>query len=144
MPPDDRAHRHGASSPAVAERLLEPLVRQWAVLLTTQKQDGSRVGTPVNIAVHGDRAYVSTPANTAKVKRLRNFPDVGIAPCTLRGRPTGPSLRARARLLDGEESAAAVRLLRRKYPVVHRVLVPLELRFMGTQGLYYELTDFRR
>jgi uncharacterized protein len=39
---------------------LEPFVHQWAVLLTTYRRDGTPVGTPVNIAVEGDHAYVRT------------------------------------------------------------------------------------
>jgi len=91
----------------MTEPLLMPFVRQWAVLLKTQKRDGTWVGTPVNVAVDGDRAYLGTPAKTAKVKRLRNFPDVEIAPCTIWGKPTGPSLHARTRLLSGDEAAPA-------------------------------------
>lgn len=101
----------------------------------TRKRDGSSVGTPVNVAVAGDRAYFGTPANTAKVKRLRNFPEAEIAPCTIRGKPTGPSLKVRARLLEGEAAKAAARLLTRKYRVVYGLLVPLELRIKAHQRL---------
>ena len=127
----------------MTEPLLMPFVRQWAVLLKTQKRDGTWVGTPVNVAVDGDRAYLGTPAKTAKVKRLRNFPDVEIAPCTIWGKPTGPSLHARTRLLSGDEAAGAARRLTCKYRVVAGLVVPLELRLKRTHGLYYELTDFR-
>lgn len=139
-PTADEPPRVAASAAGSA---LEPLVRQWAVLLTTRKRDGTLVGTPVNVAVHGDRAYFGTPANTAKVKRLRNFPDVELAPCTPRGTPTGSTLRARARLLAGEEAAVAARRLRRKHPIVYGVLVPLELRVRRSRCLYYELADAR-
>lgn len=44
------------------------------VLLQTRKRDGSWVDTPVNIAVHGDRAYFRTRGRASKNKRLRNFP----------------------------------------------------------------------
>ncbi len=40
--------------------VLEPFVRQWAVLLVTYKRDGTPVGTPVSIAVEGERAFVRT------------------------------------------------------------------------------------
>ena len=120
--------------------MLTPLADRWAVLLQTRKRDGSWVGTPVNLAVSEDRGYFGTPAKTAKVKRLRNFDTVEVAPCTPRGRPTGPSIAGRARLLEGEEAEAATRLLARKHPFVYRVLVPLELRMKRTRGLVYELT----
>jgi PPOX class probable F420-dependent enzyme len=124
----------------VNEHLLDPVDRTWAVLLRTRKRDGSWVDTPVNVAVAGDRAYFGTAAATSKVKRLKNFPDVEIAPCTFRGAPTGPALGASARLLDGDEAIAATRLLRGKYRFVYRVAVPLELWLKRTQGLVYELS----
>jgi uncharacterized protein len=122
---------------------LEPFTRQWAALLNTKKRDGTWVATPVNLAVNGDRAYFGAPAKTGKVKRLRNFDEVEIAPCTPRGKPTGPTFRARARLLEGAEAATAHRALIRKHPFVHRLLVPLEVRLRRTRNLLYELTDFR-
>jgi uncharacterized protein len=111
--------------------MLEPLERRWAVLLRTRKRDGSWVGTPVNLAVDGERAYFGTPANSWKVRRLRNFDEVKVAPSTLRGQPTGPALSARARLLEGDEARAAERILVRRHPIVHRFVVPLELRLKG-------------
>ena len=75
---------------------LQPFVRQWAVLLTTYRRDGTPVGTPVNIAVDGDLAFVRTWDAAWKLKRIRNNPEVEVAPCTVRGKPTGPAIRARA------------------------------------------------
>ncbi|HZO36412.1 MAG TPA: PPOX class F420-dependent oxidoreductase [Solirubrobacteraceae bacterium] len=121
---------------------LEPLRRSWAVLLKSRKRDGDWVGTPVNLVVDGERAYFGTPAKSAKVKRLRNFDTVELAPCTLRGRPTGAVVVARARLLDDEETTRALAHLRRKHPIVYRLLVPVELRLKRTHGVYYELDRF--
>ncbi len=120
-------------------RLFEPLVGQWAVLLTTYKRDGTPIGTPVNIAVDGDRAFVRTFDTASKLKRIRNNPEVGVAPSTWRGRPTGPAIRARARVLEGEESAYAGRLLARKHPILHRFLVPLVHRLRGNEKIHVEL-----
>src|SRR5918995_4709724 len=88
-----------------------PFARQQTVLLTTFRRDGTPVKTPVNIAVDGDRAFIRSWDTAGKVKRIRNNPEVTIAPCTTRGRPTGPAIPARARILAGEESARAGRLL---------------------------------
>ena len=102
------------------------------VLLQTRKRDGSWVDTPVNIAVRGDRAYFRTPGKAAKNKRLRNFPEVQIRPCTWSGKPTGgPTMTAHARLLSGEESEAAGRLIDRKYPVLQHLLVRLGTRLFA-------------
>jgi uncharacterized protein len=122
--------------------LLAPLREQWAVLLKTRKRDGSWVATPVNLVVEGGRAYFGTPAGSGKVKRLRNFDAVELAPCTPRGKPTGAAIAARARRLEGEESDAVRAGMLRKYPFVHRFLVPLELRLKRTHEVRYELDGF--
>jgi uncharacterized protein len=119
---------------------LEPLVKQWAVLLTTYKRDGTPIGTAVNIVVEGDRAYFRTWDTAWKLSRIRNNPEVEIAPSTALGRPTAPAIRTRARVLEGEESAHAGMLLARKYPVSHGLLVPLVHRLRGNETIHVELT----
>ena len=119
---------------------LSPFVRQWAVLLVTYRRDGTPVGTSVSIAVEGDRAFVRTWDTASKLKRIRNNPEVKILPFTARGKPTGPPLRARARVLGREKSAHAGRLLARKHPILHGVLVPLAHRLRGYTTVHIELT----
>ena len=118
---------------------LEPLVRQRTILLTTYRRDGTPVGTPVHVAVDGDRAFVRTWDTTGKLKRIRNDPSVEICPSTVGGRPTGPVIRARARVLEGEEAAHAGRMLARKYPVLHGFLIPLVHRLRGNETIHIEL-----
>jgi PPOX class probable F420-dependent enzyme len=118
---------------------LAPLRSQWAVRLTSFRRDGTPVGTPVSLAVDGDRGYVRSPGTAWKVKRIRRDPHVELAPCTFRGRPTGPAIAARARRLEGEEAARAARLLRRKHPVLQGVLVPLAHRVLRCGTAYYEV-----
>src|SRR5437773_1747672 len=122
------------------EDLLEPLIHQRAVLLTSYRRDGTPVGTAVNIAVDGDRAFVRTPHRTGKVKRLRNNPNVEIAPSTMRGKPTGPAIRAQARLLSGDEAKIAANAIERKYRILQGILVPLAHRLVRAKTLHYELT----
>ena len=127
---------------------LELLVRQRTILLTTYRRDGtpvglpvgSPVGTPVHVAVEGGRAFVRTWDTTGKLKRIRNDPSVEICPSTVGGRPTGPGIRARARVLEGEESARAGRMLARKYPVLHGLLIPLVHRLRGNETIHIELS----
>ncbi|MER5443936.1 PPOX class F420-dependent oxidoreductase [Streptomyces sp. NPDC002790] len=123
-------------SPALA-----PFVKQYAVLLTTHKKDGTGVGTPVNIAVEGDHAYIRTFGKAWKVKRMRNNPEVEIAPSTVRGAPTGPAVKARVRLLDqgGEENKHAAALIRRKHPFLHGITVPLTHKVRRDRTLHYEV-----
>lgn len=105
--------------------VLRPFVEQTTVLLTTYRRNGRPVPTPVSIAVDGDRAVVRTFEKAGKTRRLRNDASVAVAPCSWRGTPTGPAIRATARFLDGGESRRAAVLLRRKYPLLHGLVVPL-------------------
>jgi len=114
--------------------------RQKTILLTTYKRDGSPVGTAVNIAVDDGHAYFRTYDAAWKAKRLRNNPEVEIAPSTVSGKPTGPAMHARARLLDGEEADRAGRALARKYRFLHGFLVPFAHRRKHYRTLHYELT----
>jgi uncharacterized protein len=118
----------------------ERFTRQKTVALTTFRRDGMGVSTPVNIVVDGDHAYFRTPHVTGKAKRLRNNPDVELAPSTLRGTPTGPRMRARARLLSESETPRIRRALARKYPFLHGLFVPLFHRVRKYRTLHYELT----
>jgi PPOX class probable F420-dependent enzyme len=122
-----------------ATQTLEPFARQWAVLPTTYKRDGTPVDTAVNIVVDGDHAYFRTWDTAGKLKRIRNNPEVEFVPCTPLGRPKGATLRARARVLEGKESARAGRLLARKYPVMHGIMVPLVHRLRGNKTMHIEL-----
>ncbi|MBA3425097.1 MAG: PPOX class F420-dependent oxidoreductase [Rubrobacter sp.] len=120
-------------------KTLEPFVRQWATLLTTYRRDGTPVGTPVSIVVEGDHAYFRTWATSGKMKRIRNNPEVEVAPSTALGKQTGPAIWGRVRLLKGDEAAHAARLLSRKHPVMHRFLVPMAHRLRGYETVHLEL-----
>ncbi len=119
---------------------LERFVGQWAVVLTTYKRDGTPVGTAVNIVVEGDLAYFRTWDTAWKLRRIRNNPEVQFAPSTARGKPAAPAIGARARVLEGEGSARAGKLLARKYPALHGLLVPLVHRLRGNKTMHVELT----
>ena len=118
---------------------LQSFTNQWAVLLTSYRRDGTPVGTPVSLAVDGDRAFVRSPGTAWKVKRIRNNPCVEIAPSTPRGRPTGPSVSAFARRLEGDEATQAARALRRKHPVLQGILVPLAHRVLRCGTAHFEV-----
>lgn len=133
------AHQSQGSLTTPASTVLAPFVRQKTVLLTTYRRDGTPVGTPVHIAVDGDRAFFRTWDRAWKMKRLRTNPEVTVAPSTTRGAPTGPAVRARARVLSGDEAAHAAHLLGRKYPLLHKALIPWLHRLKGYQTMHIEL-----
>jgi PPOX class probable F420-dependent enzyme len=108
-------------------------------LLTTYKRDGTPVPTPVSIAFDGDRAFFRSYDQAWKTKRLRNNARVEIAPATLRGKPTGPAVAARATLLTGAQAQFAARALARRHRLLQAVLVPFAHRIMHYQTMHYEL-----
>lgn len=109
------------------------------ILLTTYKRDGTPVPTPVSLAFDGDRAFFRSYDKAWKTKRLRNNPEVTVAPSTFRGKSTGPARPARATFLDGEQSAVAARALARRHPLLQGLTVPLMHRLMHYQTMHYEL-----
>ncbi|TJZ79973.1 PPOX class F420-dependent oxidoreductase [Rhodococcus oryzae] len=120
----------------------EPIAAAKVVLLQTRKRDGSWVDTPVNIAMDGSHTYFRTPGRASKNKRLRNFPDVRISPCTWSGKPTGGGSAATAHLLAGAEADAAARAIDHRFPILQHVLVRATHKVMRTPTLHYELTNF--
>jgi uncharacterized protein len=113
---------------------------QRTALLSTRKRDGTTVGTPVHLALGRDgRAYFRTWSTSGKAKRMRNFPQVWIAPCTVRGQTTGPQRQANARLLSGPDAATAAQALAAKYRVLQGVLVPAAHRLTKKTTVHYEL-----
>jgi uncharacterized protein len=110
------------------------------VLLTTYKRDGTPVGTPLHVVARGDHVYVRTFDPSGKLKRIRNNPDVEVAPSTVRGKVLGASRPARARILDGAESGAAAEALADKYPILHGHLIPWYHRRKGLTTTQLELT----
>jgi PPOX class probable F420-dependent enzyme len=119
---------------------LDSLKNTKTILLTTYKRDGTPIATPVSIAFDGERAYFRSYDRAWKTKRLRNQPAVQAAPCTLRGKVTGPAINARAELLRGEGVGRAASALARAHPVLQGVLVPVLHRLMGYRTLHYELS----
>jgi PPOX class probable F420-dependent enzyme len=125
-------------SPGIASPFAR-FAEQWAVRLTTYKRDGTPVGTAVNLAVAGDKAYFRTYEETWKVKRLSRDRRVEVAPSTIRGASTGPSIRARARLLEGAEDQRASALIDAKHRVFQGVFVHLVHRIAGYHTRHFEL-----
>jgi uncharacterized protein len=90
-------------------------------LVLTYRKNGTAVATPVWFGIGGDRVYFRTEAGSGKVKRIRRDPVVRLAPCTSRGRPTGPALTGLARVLDGDEEQTAERAIQAHYGLIRRL-----------------------
>lgn len=118
-----------ATSPQLAR-----FVRQKTIVLTSYRKDGTPVGTAVSIAVDGDKAYVRSFEKAFKTRRVRHNPQVEFAPSDGRGRQTGPASRGRLEQVSGEQDRHAARLLARKHPLLHGVLVPLAHRLARSKS----------
>jgi PPOX class probable F420-dependent enzyme len=88
---------------------------QKYISLTTFRKSGVGVPTPVWFGEEDGKLYVMTRSDMGKTKRLRNNPQVTVAPCTIRGKVTGAEFTATARILPAEEHQHARAAINRKY-----------------------------
>jgi len=101
--------------------------------LTSFRKNGQAVRTPLWFAEQDAKLYCMTRDDSWKYKRIRNNPRVLVAPCTMRGRITGPDVEGRARVLEPWEFPAARRALERKYWL-------MRLPFWGKRNVFLEIT----
>ena len=88
---------------------------QKYISLATFRKNGAAVYTPIWFAEQNGRLYFMTSSKTGKYKRIRNNPRAKIAPCTVRGKITGPEFPATVRILSPEEFQKARQLINAKY-----------------------------
>jgi PPOX class probable F420-dependent enzyme len=91
--------------------------------LTTFRKNGVGIATPVWFGEDGGKLYVMTRSDMGKTKRIRNNPQVKVAPCTIRGKVTGLEFAASARILPPEEQSHARQAINRKYWMARLPLV---------------------
>jgi PPOX class probable F420-dependent enzyme len=85
------------------------------ICLTTFRKNGVAVPTPVWFGEENDKLYVMTRSDSGKYKRIRNNSRVQIAPCTMRGKITGPQFDGTALILPPQDWLAARGTINRKY-----------------------------
>jgi uncharacterized protein len=106
---------------------------QKYISLVSFRKSGDPVYTPVWFGEKDDKLYVMTRSNSGKYKRIKNNPKVRIAPCTMRGKITGPEFAATVRMLPPEDWPPARDTLRRKYWLAR---IPF---FWSKQNIYLEI-----
>lgn len=118
----DGAAFESAAQPGTARDFSGLASHKYALLVTFRK-DGTPVPTPVWFALLDDRHFVvSTEGRTAKVRRLRRDPRARIFPSDPRGKPLGPGVEGKARLLTApEECERAEQALDRNYRLTRRI-----------------------
>jgi uncharacterized protein len=93
----------------------DPIHGERYLSLATFRKTGIAVRTPVWFAEEGDKLYFMTGSKLGKTKRIRNNPHVTIAPCTIRGKITGPEFSATARILPPDDGPRVQRGIKAKY-----------------------------
>jgi uncharacterized protein len=81
-------------------------VKEQFLSLETFRKNGEGVKTPIWFVQDGEDLLLWTVGESAKIKRIRNNPQVKIAPCQRFGEVTGTWVPARASV---DESPAAVK-----------------------------------
>ncbi|MET7419203.1 PPOX class F420-dependent oxidoreductase [Dactylosporangium sp. NPDC005555] len=104
------------------------------IAVTTFRRDGTPVSTPVWVAPEGEALMVWTVRDSGKVKRIRRDGKVTVAPCTVRGVPTGDAVPGHATILDAEGGKTARELIKRKYGLRGRLFVWMSVRRRGADG----------
>src|SRR5215831_2141057 len=99
----------------MASQIPAAIQDQKYVSLTTFRKTGVGVPTPVWFGEEDGKLYVMTRHDMGKAKRIRNNSSVKVAPCTIRGKVTGPEVAASARILPPEEHQRARQTINRKY-----------------------------
>ncbi|MEU6475017.1 PPOX class F420-dependent oxidoreductase [Streptomyces massasporeus] len=103
------------------DRTLDELGAGKYLLVTSYRKNGTPVATPVWVVRDGDALGVWTPADSWKVKRIRNRADVLVGPCDLRGNPTGDQVPATAEICDAATTGRYRQLIGRKYGLTGRL-----------------------
>ena len=107
---------------------------QKYISLTTFRKTGAGVPTPVWFGEDAGKLYVMTRGTMGKAKRIRNNPQVKVAPCTIRGQVTGPEFQATARVLPPGEHKHARETINGKYWMAR---IPL---IWARTDTYFEIT----
>jgi uncharacterized protein len=97
--------------------------KQQYLSLASRKRDGSFVETPVWFANQGNTFYIFSEGKAWKVKRVRNFSEVFISPCTVTGKITGEKVAGQAEILTDDKAVKiAHQTLLKKYGWKMRLL----------------------
>lgn len=118
----------------MASQIPSAIAGQKYISLTTFRKSGAGVPTPVWFGEEDGKLYVMTRGDMGKTKRIRNNPQVKVAPCTMRGKVTGSQFAAQAHILPREEHQHARESINRKYWMARIPLV------WSRTDTYFEIT----
>jgi PPOX class probable F420-dependent enzyme len=85
------------------------------ISLITYKKNGDPIATQVWFVEEDEKMYIVTLQGRFKFKRIKNNPNVKIAPASMRGKPKGEYFDGIARILSDDESKPIIVLFKKKY-----------------------------
>lgn len=98
------------------------LTEHQYINLETFRKNGVGVRTPVWFVQESDSLYVRTMVDSGKVKRIRNYDQVNLAPCKVDGALLGDWISASAHIVDDDDTYDKVdRLLSKKYGLMKKL-----------------------
>lgn len=119
---------------------LNPFKNQKFLSIETFRKNGIGVKTPVWFVQDGDKLLVRTVADSGKVKRIRNHPQVNIAPCKMDGTLLGDWVQAVAREVQNFELDFKVdQLLGKKYGLIKTIFALSS----GLNGRKYTILEMK-
>jgi uncharacterized protein len=106
-------------------------------VLVSYRKNGQPMPSPLWFGVGDGKLYFQTSRDGFKVKRIKNNPEVRVAPCTSRGKPVGPPFVGKARIVPDAEAATAERAVQSNYGAGRKVYTSFS---GGVDSVYVEVT----
>ncbi len=123
----------------MSESLLQQFHGQPYINVETFRKSGVGVQTPVWFVQDAGKLYVRTVKNSGKMKRLKNFSRVRVAPCDSRGGLKGTWVEGEAHIILHEAEIERVnQLLNKKYGLMKRIF-DLMGKLRGDQSGAFEI-----
>jgi PPOX class probable F420-dependent enzyme len=92
------------------------------ISLGTRKHDGAVVRTPVWFVVDGSDLIITTESTSGKAKRIRNYPEIDLAECNMRGRIGGELITAAAQVMPTSVYADCEKLFIKKFKLMYKLM----------------------
>lgn len=92
------------------------------ISLGTRKHGGAVVRTPVWFVVEGTDLIITTEGSSGKAKRMRNYPEVDLAECDMRGRIRGELITAAAQIMPASVNADCEKLFVKKFKLMYKLM----------------------
>ncbi len=105
---------------------LDRLSESKYISISTTRKNGEKIATPVWVTREADALYVITGAESGKVKRIRNNPQVEVAPCDARGRRKGDVVAGTVEILDADGTEAVRSRVSKRFGLMYKVLTLME------------------